>query len=206
MIDEVRDLLKRIDIIVDSETMRFKDLIYDLKQRIRELERGQDKTSIYDEMANLTEQLEVLISERNDLKSQIKKFVTLNKKYKDLETQLDDSISKRDKLQYRIDDLIPLKEKCSKQEMQLSELIQKQEGYVFTIKVISQWIPSQKENIDVLVALSSSPNHELTFSVLKNETTIPKVTLKNRIVPILVDKKLVEVKGSRVKLSITDSG
>jgi len=101
-------------------------------------------------------------------------------------------------------ELEPLEKKSKIQEEQLKKAQQKHEGYIFTIKVISKWIPGQKENIDVLVALSAAVNHESSFKELQKETTIPSVTLKNRIIPILADNSVVEANKELVRLTITE--
>jgi len=52
--------------------------------------------------------------------------------------------------------------------------------------------------------LASSPNHESTFKKLHKETTIPAVTLKNRIMPILADNSLVKIERDKVTLTISE--
>lgn len=175
MIEEVRDLLKRIDQIIDSESRRMNDQIDELKEELNELkESGENYSSIRDEIKNLTSQLDEITYERDSLKKTVEK-------------------------------LSPLESRTEELNEQVENLILQQEGYIFTIKVISNWLPSQKENIDVLVALSSSPNHTCTLKELRNKTTIPEVTLKNRILPILEDNSLIQLDGKDVKLTIKES-
>ncbi|MCK4895526.1 MAG: hypothetical protein KAS47_01860, partial [Candidatus Heimdallarchaeota archaeon] len=111
----------------------------------------------------------------------------------------------RDSLQKTVEKLSPLESMTGELHEQVENLTLQQEGYIFTIKVISNWLPSQKENIDVLVALSSSPNHTCSLKELHNKTTIPEVTLKNRILPILADNSLIKLEGKDVKLTIKES-
>ncbi len=175
MIEEVRDLLKRIDQIIDSESRRMTDQIDELKEELNELkESGENFSSIRDEIKNLT-------------------------------SQLDEITYERDSLQKTVEKLSPLESITEELNEQVENLTLQQEGYIFTIRVISNWLPSQKENIDVLVALSSSPNHTCTLKELYSKTTIPEVTLKNRILPILEDNSLIRIDGKDVKLTIKES-
>ncbi|MCK5304479.1 MAG: hypothetical protein KAJ72_04455 [Candidatus Heimdallarchaeota archaeon] len=175
MIEEVRDLLKRIDQIIDSESRRMTDQIDELKEELNELkESGENLSSIRDEIKNLT-------------------------------SQLDEITYERDSLQKTVEKLSPLESMTEELNEQVENLTLQQEGYIFTIKVISNWIPSQKENIGVLVALSSSPNHTSSLKELQSKTTIPEVTLKNRILPILEDNLLIKLEGKAVKLTIKES-
>lgn len=175
MIEEVRDLLKRIDQIIDSESRRMTDQIDELKEELNELkESGENIESIQDGIKNLT-------------------------------SQLDEITYERDSLQETVEKLSPLESMTKELSEKVENLTLQQEGYIFTIKVISNWLPSQKENIDVLVALSSSPNHTCSLKELQSKTTIPEVTLKNRILPILEDNSLIKLEGKAVKLTITES-
>ena len=175
MIEEVRDLLKRIDQIIDSESRRMNDQIDELKEELNELKESRENfSSIRDEIKNLNSQLDEITYERDSFKKTVEK-------------------------------LSPLESRTEELNEQVENLTLQQEGYIFTIKVISNWLPSQKENIDVLVALSSSPNHTCTLKELRNKTTIPEVTLKNRILPILEDNSLIKLDGKDVKLTIKES-
>ncbi len=174
MLDEIRELLKRIDQIVESEVRRKEDQIDDLKERI---------SMFQDSEENLT---------------------SIHSQVKEITIELDTFKERSRELQRKIDELSPLEERCTSLEEQTKKLKLQQEGYIFTIKVISKWIPSQKENIDVLVALASSPNHQSTFKSLHKETTIPAVTLKNRVMPILADNSLVKIDGDKITLTISE--
>ncbi|MBY8999591.1 MAG: hypothetical protein KGD64_01630 [Candidatus Heimdallarchaeota archaeon] len=175
MIEEVRELLKRIDQIIDSESRRLNDQIDELKEKLTDFkESGENFTSIRDEIKNLT-------------------------------SQLDEITYERDGLQKTVEKLSPLEPKVRELSELVKNLTLQQTGYIFTIKVISNWIPSQKENIDVLVALASSPNHTSTLTELHNKTTIPEVTLKNRILPILEDNSLIKTENREIKLTIKEN-
>ncbi len=175
MIEEVRDLLKRIDQIIDSESRRMTDQIDELKEELNELkESGENFSLIRDEIKNLA-------------------------------SQLDEITYERDSLQKTVEKLSPLESMAEELNEQVENLTLQQEGYIFTIKVIANWLPSQKENIDVLVALSSSPNHTCTLKELHSKTIIPEVTLKNRVLPILEDNSLIKLEGKDVKLTIKES-
>ncbi|MCE7742581.1 MAG: hypothetical protein GOP50_08990 [Candidatus Heimdallarchaeota archaeon] len=174
MIEEIRNLLQKIDQIADSESRRFNDEIEELKEKLDDIQ---------DSKTNLS-----------SIHGQVKEITNENERLKIQVTEIQD----------KLDFLLPFEKKCEDLERKISKLELKQEGYIFTIKVISNWIPSQKENIDVLVALASSPDHESTFKILQEDTTIPAVTLKNRIIPILEDNSLVKVVDNIIKLTITE--
>ncbi|TFG09977.1 hypothetical protein EU534_01540 [Candidatus Heimdallarchaeota archaeon] len=174
MLEEIRNLLQKIDQIVDSESRRLSDEIDELKEKIKEM--GDSEINL----SSIHSQVKEITNENESLKGQL------------------------EKTRAKVEELTPLETKCQNLESQISKLELKHEGYIFTIKVIANWIPSQKENIDVLVALSSSANHEATFEMLQKDTTIPSVTLKNRIIPILEDNSLVQVENDVVKLNIKE--
>jgi DNA repair exonuclease SbcCD ATPase subunit len=174
MLEEIRELLKRIDQIVDSESRRTEDQIDELKEKLLMIQDSEENlSSIHSQVKELTNELDIF-------------------KERSIE------------LQKRVDELKPLEDKYDSLEDQIKKSELKQEGYIFTIKVISKWIPSQKENINVLVALASSQNHESTFKKIHKETTIPAVTLKNRIMPILADNSLVKIEEDKVTLTISE--
>ena len=175
MIEDVRELLKRIDQIVDSESRRLADQIDELKEELTELkESGENITSIRDEIKNLTSQLDEVTYERDGLQKSVEKLSPFEPMVKELSEQVEN-------------------------------LTLQQAGYIFTIKVISNWIPSQKENIDVLVALASSPDHTSTLKQLHSKTTIPEVTLKNRVLPILEDNSLIKIDKKEIRLTIKEN-
>ena len=173
MLEEIRSLLKKIDQIADSESRRLNDEIEELKERLQDIQ---------DSETNLS-----------SIRSQVKEITEENEKLKNNVIKLEE----------KVEELLPLQNRCEELEKKVDKLGLSQEGYIFTIQVISNWIPSQKENIDVLVALASSPDHESTFKLLQEETTIPAVTLKNRIIPILEENSLVRVKENKIKLTIS---
>jgi predicted nuclease with TOPRIM domain len=174
MLEEIRELLKRIDQIVDSEVRRNEDQIDELKEKLSMFQDTEENlSSIHSQVKDITRELDAFKKKSRELKN-------------------------------KVDELSPLESKCTSLENQIEKLKLQQEGYIFTIKVISKWIPSQKENIDVLVALASSPNHQSTFKSLHKETTIPAVTLKNRVMPILADNSLVKIVGDKVTLTISE--
>ena len=174
MIDEVRDLLQQLDRIIEAEFLRRDDEIDDLKQKLREIT---DSGQDFD---------------------------TLRDEAKKAATELRELTHERDQLQSQVTELSPLVEKCSDLEKQIIRLKNEQEGFRYTVKVISSWVPSQRESIDVLVALASSPNHEASFKHLQDATTIPLVTLQNRVIPLLAEKSLVTHDENNVKLTFTE--
>ena len=125
MLEEIRELLKRIDQIVDSESRRTEDQIDELKEKLLMIQDSEENlSSIHSQVKELTNELDIFKERSREL-------------------------------QKRVDKLNPLEDKCDLLEDQIKKSELKQEGHIFTIEVISKWIPSQKENIDVLVALAS---------------------------------------------------
>ncbi|MHA1686888.1 MAG: hypothetical protein ACTSYD_10880 [Candidatus Heimdallarchaeaceae archaeon] len=181
MIDEVRELLKRIDNIVDSEYRRFIDEIDELKTMLRNKEENKDNLDV------LHEEIDYLMAELNNYKkmvSQLEKEITALKDYQKMANDLNLEVNKL--------------------KQQVNKLTEELNGLTFTVDVITEWIPSQKENIAVLVALSTSSNHSASFEEINKKTSIPLVTLKNRIIPILNSSSLVSVSGNTVSLTISN--
>jgi len=178
MIEEIRELLKKIDKIVDSETKRLYDEIESLKQQILAKDnKRQNEIEFKAIIKTLEGDLGYSKKEIQILQNKLEKCKeSLHKRIKELQTQ----------------------NKEFKQELEV--LKSKLEGYKFTVNVISKWIPSQKENIDVLIALSTAPKHVATIDYLHSFTKIAKVTLRNHILPILIEKGLIYVKEDKVRL------
>ncbi|MHA1302410.1 MAG: hypothetical protein ACTSQE_10435 [Candidatus Heimdallarchaeaceae archaeon] len=173
MIDEIRDLLRRIDRIVEAEFLRLEDEIDELKSQLR------------------------TIDEEND------DFMLLKDEAKKVAKQLREITRERDKLSEEVKKIKPLEDRCKELEIKVKDLEQKYEGFKFTVDVVSKWIPSQRDNIDVLVALASSPGHKSSIKLLSEKTTIPTVALKNRIIPMLKEKALIREVDGNVQLTFT---
>lgn len=179
MIDDVRELLKKIDNIVDSEYRRLIDQIDELQSKLNQ------ENNINQHLQELKEENEYLSNElvqSQKFISSLREQVNSLEQYKEINNTLEQQIS----------DL----------QAQIKKLKEKLQGLEFTIDVIADWIPSQKENISVLVALSTSPSHTTSFHEIHEKTTIPLVTLKNRVFPILQSHGLISVNNDTVKLTI----
>ncbi len=175
MLDEVRELLKKIDQIVESESNRLNDQIDELKSKLHSIKSLEDDyNSLLDEAKKATKELNELKQERLVLKTDLEKYAGFEDKIQDYQIKID-------------------------------ELNLKLSGLLFTSTIISQWIPSQKENIDVLVALASSSKHSCTLSELHERTMIPVVTLKNRVLPLLANDSLVKMTETEVFLTVNKS-
>jgi len=161
MIDKVRELLKQIDNLVTYEHSRLEDEIDSLKKQLSEI------NELDLEYDNLKKEAKKIADENKELKNDNKKLVNEVKQLKDFKNKYE-----------------KLEDEFKKKTMLLS-------GLKFTLKVITTWIPSQKENISVLLALASSDNYSSNYDKLSEKTKIPVVTLKNRVVPLLKEKNLV---------------
>ncbi len=106
MLEEIRELLKRIDQIVDSESRRTEDQMDELKEELLMFQDSKENlSSIHSQVKELTNELD-LFKERSS------------------------------ELQKRVDELKPLEDKCDSLENQVKKSELKQEGYIFTIRVI----------------------------------------------------------------------
>lgn len=68
------------------------------------------------------------------------------------------------------------------------KLERKLRGFRKTINIVSNWVEERKESIDVLISLCEGLSN---IDKISKETMIPTVVLKNRVIPMLLEKKLV---------------
>ncbi len=68
------------------------------------------------------------------------------------------------------------------------KLERKLRGFRKTINIVSNWVEERKESIDVLISLCEGLSN---IEEISKETMIPTVVLKNRVIPMLLEKKLV---------------
>lgn len=68
------------------------------------------------------------------------------------------------------------------------KLERKLRGFRKTINIVSNWVEERKESIDVLISLCEGLSN---IEEISKETMIPTVLLKNRVIPMLLEKKLV---------------
>ncbi len=170
-LDNIRKMLKRVDQLVEVEFLKLEDQIDMLKEKIA---KNSDRENEFD------------LLQKESLK--------LAKDYRELRRKYEDVVDEKEKL-------LEFKEKYIKLQNDFDVLTKIFNGFKFTVDVISDWLPSQRENIAVLIALSSSPDHFLSIDDLHKETTIPVVTLKNRVIPILEEKLLVKREGETIMLT-----
>ncbi|MFX0133670.1 MAG: coiled-coil domain-containing protein [Candidatus Hodarchaeota archaeon] len=154
------------------------------------------------------EKLKALVKSELDTKNkeiiQLKEELETNKekinKINELESELQTNEEKIQNLEHEKNELTKFKDEIEQLKNENSSLNKKLEGYRYSIKIISNWLPSQKESIDVLISLLESHEHTITFDDLHKSTKIPAVVLKNRVVPLLVEKGLVEVTVDSIKM------
>ncbi len=205
MILEIRELLEKIDLLVDAEERRLTDKIDELKEELAQQRFNQNQSNkMENTITNLKQQL-------SSLKEKCTGYEKTLDDYSNIENQITKLSQKNEDLENKVQEYTFQLEQFEKIQQDYNFLVenhnklkQEQTGYKFTIKVISDWIPSQKENISILLALSSAPEHKLSYKDLNERTTIPQVTLKNRIIPLLEEKSLVDVKKPFIILSIGD--
>ncbi len=68
------------------------------------------------------------------------------------------------------------------------KLERKLRGFRKTINIVSNWVEERKESIDVLISLCEGLSN---IEEISKETMIPAVVLKNRVIPMLLEKNLV---------------
>ena len=91
MLEEIRDLLKKIDQKVDSETRRFNDQIDELKENLREFKETRDNfLSVNEEIKELSMRVNELTYERNQLKE-----IVDNLKYPEKKCSKQDKLIKK---------------------------------------------------------------------------------------------------------------
>ncbi|MHA1377139.1 MAG: hypothetical protein ACTSRG_02040 [Candidatus Helarchaeota archaeon] len=181
--------------------------------------------SILENLESLKQQIEEELDKKNKIISQFQKdlesykelkekIVQLeseleknNEKLKELQLKSEESTQKSKELELKVqkleqekNELQNFKDKIEELKKEKTVLEKKLDGYRYSTKYISSWIPSQKESIDVLITLSESHKHTKTFDELQSETMIPVVVLKNRVLPLLVEKGLLQVTDEYVKL------
>ncbi|NVM02703.1 MAG: hypothetical protein HWN67_10225 [Candidatus Helarchaeota archaeon] len=160
--------------------------------------------SILDNLEKLKALVKNELDEKNKEITQLKEEVETNKekinKIDELESEIQKNKEKIQDLEQEKNELIKFKDEIEPLKKENSSLNKKLEGYRYSIKIISSWLPSQKESIDILITLSESNEHTATFDEIHKRTKIPAVVVKNRVVPLLAEKGLVEVTGDSVKM------
>lgn len=206
MILEVRELLEKIDLLVDAEERRLTDKIDELKEELAQQRFNQNQSNkMENTITNLRQQLISLKQKCTNYEKKIDDYSNMANQITKISQKNEDLGKKIQEYKFQLEEFEKIQQEYNALVESHDKLKQEQAGYKFTIKVISDWIPSQKENISVLVALSSAPEHRLSYNDLNERTTIPQVTLKNRIIPLLEEKSLVDVKKPFIILSIAES-
>ncbi len=160
--------------------------------------------SILENLEKLKALVKNELDEKNKEIEQLKEEVETTKdkinKIDELEAELQRTKEKIQELEQEKNELMKLKDEIEPLKNENSSLNKKLEGYRYSTKIISSWLPSQKESIDILITLSESTEHTATFDELHKGTKIPAVVIKNRVVPLLVEKGFVEITGDSVTM------
>ncbi len=158
--------------------------------------------SILENLESLKDQIKEELDKKNKIISQFQKdleaFKEIKNKVANLESELQESNEKLKRIEE--EKVEPFRNEISRLKTEMASLNKKLDGYRYSIKIISSWLPSQKESIDILINLSESKDHTISFEDLHKGTKIPLVVLKNRVIPLLVEKGLVKLTGESIKL------
>ena len=81
---------------------------------------------------------------------------------------------------------------------QSRSLTESLEAYKRSMQIVTQWVPSQKESLEVLIVLSELK--DVTLEVLSQRTTIGVLLLKNHVLPRLRDKGFIKWENNIINL------
>ncbi len=134
------------------------------------------------ELINQKEIITELKARLNEKEYSKDKVEALKKEFQDLK----DKFGKL-KLE-KIKEIQEANEKITKLAEDNEKLERKLRGFRKTINIVSNWVEERKESIDVLISLCEGLSN---IEEISKETMIPTVVLKNRVIPMLLEKNLV---------------
>ena len=90
MLEEIRELLKRIDQIVDSEVRRNEDQIDELKEKLSMFQDSDDNlSSIHSQVKEITNELDAFKKRSRELQNKVDELSPLEEKSISLENQIE---------------------------------------------------------------------------------------------------------------------
>ncbi|MCY3413523.1 MAG: hypothetical protein INQ03_17915 [Candidatus Heimdallarchaeota archaeon] len=160
----------------------FSTFVEDFKPKLQHLEK---------EVARLKNELQDEKNRSSDVTGRIE---ALEKSNGELMNQLESITLEKDK------EIAEMKTSFDPIKEENDRLNKRMKGLENTIKVISEWVPSQKESIEVLVALASAPDEFHKIGEISKMSKIASVVLKNRIIPMLDEKGFIELDADSIKM------
>lgn len=134
------------------------------------------------ELINQKEIITELKARLNEKEYSKDKVEALKKEFQDLKDKFGKlKLEKNKEIQEANEKITQLAEDNEKLERKLR-------GFRKTINIVSNWVEERKESIDVLISLCEGLSNIEEFS---KETIIPRVVLKNRVIPMLLEKNLI---------------
>ena len=134
------------------------------------------------EIINQKEIITELKARLNEKEYSKDKVEALKKEFQDLKDKFGKlKLEKNKEIQEANEKITQLAEDTEKLERKLR-------GFRKTINIVSNWVEERKESIDVLISLCEGLSN---IEEISKETMIPTVVLKNRVIPMLLEKNLV---------------
>ena len=140
-----------------------------------------ENTSLKKTNLELTSSQELLLDQNNKLQLQIEKMGGI------MESQ--------EKVAKEALEKANLAEAIVAQTRSLTESL---EAYKRSMQIVTQWVPSQKESLEVLIVLSELK--DVTIEVLSQRTAIGSLLLKNHVLPRLRDKGFIKWENNVINL------
>jgi len=144
-------------------------------------------------------------------------FINQKEMITELKAKLNEKVYSQDEIEEYKNEIQIQKDKLKKLELEknkeleeasvkYAQLMEEKEklerkigGFRKTITIVSNWVEERKESIDVLISLCEGLSNAEEIS---KETMIPTVVLKNRVIPMLLDKSLITFDEDSNKLSL----
>ncbi len=134
------------------------------------------------ELINQKEIITELKARLNEKEYSKDKVEALKKEFQDLKDKFGKlKLEKNKEIQEANEKITQLAEDNEKLERKLR-------GFRKTINIVSNWVEERKESIDVLISLCEGLSN---IEEISKETMIPRVVLKNRVIPMLLEKNLI---------------
>lgn len=203
----VDNLRKAVDLLI-GEAKAFENAhselhseIGKLRQAVEEIE-GRTKQR-NEELAALRKGNTDIEGRKRELLSQVAALTAENEEWEKrkalLNKQLEDLRSKKEEEKRAVEEMRSRADQAMKEVASFKTMEASLEGYKTSLGLIAEWVPSQNENISVLVALSEYEN--LSQAELANKAKIGPKILTEKILPKLIEQGLVVIENDIVNLA-----
>ncbi|MHA2364048.1 MAG: hypothetical protein ACXAC7_08815 [Candidatus Hodarchaeales archaeon] len=202
-LDNIQELITRIT----EEAQKVIENNNELKLRIeslnQEVEKVQKEIQLKDETSqSLIEQKDEKMTQKKEVEEFIEKEKAKeekkSRKKESLLNQIKELEEKRLKEKGEIDILKQKASEAMTKIMTVKSMEDSVEGYKKSLALIADQVPSQKESIAVLIALSEYEN--LTIDQLANKAKIGPLILKRDFLPKLMEQNLITIENEIVNL------